>query len=226
MDISSLLRRTNSITINKEQNLIIKHYRNYPYTVLPQVALGLRSRDSLDAVYRCQTEKRKVRLLQEAGFQLAQEYLDFVVSRYEPMSVARYIPNFINVEEKIRQGVCREEALTLVGKCAAQLQALHLVGKSNGEAKITHGDPYLENMRYYEDGSVRLFDFEHQYTVMGSNALAMDGAIFVGHAVQVLRNCGHIKNKQDHSDLKDAIEQNYYELRTDAPQGRLYLRPK
>ncbi|MDO8656379.1 MAG: hypothetical protein Q7K45_04010, partial [Nanoarchaeota archaeon] len=197
---------------------------HYPYTVIPQVALGLRSKESLDAQYRCRTEQQKVHFLQDAGFPLAQEYFDFVDSKYEPMSIARYTPDFVNVEEKIRQGVSREEALVLVGKCAAQLQALHHAGKKNGEVKITHGDPYLENMRYYVDGLVRLFDFEHQYNVMGNNAVAMDGAIFTGHAAQVLRDCGHIKSKQDQSDLKDAIEQNYYGLRTDAPQGKMYLR--
>ena len=112
----------------------------------------------------------------------------------------------------------------MVGKCAAQLKVLHQVGKSNGEIKITHGDPYLENMRYYSDGSVRWFDFEHDYNIAGNEAVRMDGAIFAGHAAQVLRDCGHIKNKQDQNDLRDAIEQNYYGLRTDAPQGRIYLR--
>lgn len=224
MDSSSSLRRTNQTWINRDTGHFCKTYRDYPYTIIPQVLLGLRPRHALQGVFRCHTEERKVSFLQEAGFPLAQEYLLFENNPYEPLSVARYDPTFVNVEEKIRDWLSQEEALTLVGRCAAQLKALHQIGKSNGEVKVTHGDPYLENMRYYIDGSVRWFDFEHEYNVRGSDAVRMDGAIFAGHAAQVLRDCGHIKTKQDRSDLKDAIEQNYAGLRTDAPQGKMYLR--
>ena len=224
MDSSAALRRTNETWFREEKGIFCKAYRNYPYTIIPQVLLGLRPRQALNALYRCQTEKRKVALLQTAGFPLAQEYLDFVENEYKPMSIARYDPDFLNVEDKIRQGVSREEALTLVDKCAVHLQELHQVGKSNGEVKFTHGDPYLENMRYCADGSVRWFDFEHEYDLTGYEAVAMDGAIFVGHAVQILRACGHIVSKQDRRDVGDAIRQHYPGLQTDAPQGKLYLK--
>ncbi|HLC71195.1 MAG TPA: hypothetical protein VJI32_04255 [Candidatus Nanoarchaeia archaeon] len=224
MDSSSVFRRTNQTWINQGRNHFCKLYRDYPYTIIPQVLLGLRTRHALLGLYRCQTEQRKVACLQHAGFPLAQEYLLFESNPYEPLCVARYDSSFQNVEEKIRKGILKEEALTLVGKCAAQLLNLHQIGKQNGEITMTHGDPYLENMRYYPDNSVRLFDFEHDYERRGNDAAAMDGAIFVGHAMQVLRDCGHIKNKQDYSDVRDVIEQQYPGLRTDAPQGRMYLR--
>ena len=224
MSLSALLRRTNRIEIDQDYNLLFKTYRNYPYTVIPQVALGLRSKVSLQGLYRAETEQRKVRFLEKAGFPLGEHYVDFMLRPDKPTVTVQYDQTFLNVEEKIKQEVSKEEAFTLVGKCASQLRELHHAGKSNGEIKMTHGDPYLENVRYYANGSVRWFDLEHQYTVLGTNAVAMDGAIFVGHALQVLRDCGHIKNKLDRADLRDAIEQHYPGLRTYAPQGKTYLR--
>ena len=222
MSLSALLRHTNKIKRNPERGYLVKIYLDYPHTVFGQFALGLRPWSALRAVYRCEIEQRKVDILQRAGFPLAQEYLLFENSPYEPMSVVRYDPSFLNVEEKIRQGMAKEDALTLIGRCATQLRELHQVG--NGSRALTHGDPYLENIRYYPDGSVRWFDFEHEHTSVGDEAKAMDGAIFVGHALQVLRSCGHVKSKQDRADLRDAIEQHYPRLRTDAQQGKLYLR--
>ncbi len=221
MGLAALLRRTNRIIHHPERGISVKIYRDFPYTVVPQVALGLRPWRALHAEYRCRTEKRKVASLQEAGFPLAQEYLYFEVSKYEPMVIMRYAADFMTVEDKLRQGMTREEAFALVGRCAAQLKELHQVrGRST---ELTHGDPYLENARYYANGSVRWFDFEHEHRCTGSDARAMDGAIFLGHAFQVLGSCGQLQSTQDRADLKDAIEQYYPGLRTEASRGRLYL---
>lgn len=222
MDLAAVLRRTNKRRENREWGVLVKIYRDYPCPVVPQVALGLRPWQALQAEYRCRTEERKVAILQQAGFPLAQEYLDFVVSKYEPMAVMRYAADFMTVEDKIRQSMAKEEAFALVGHCAAQLKELHQVQSRSQE--LTHGDPYLENIRCYADGSVRWFDFEHEHRCTGSDARAMDGAIFVGHAFQVLRSCGQLQSTQDRADLRDAIEQHYPGLRTDAPRGKLYLR--
>ncbi len=210
MDLLALLRRTNKLEIDPEKGLITKTYRNYPYTVLPQVALGLRGKSALDGQYRATVEREKIERLRQAGFLLAQEYLEFRPQQL----VMRYVGDFVNVEQRMRDGIPMQTALILVSKCAAQLHALHSEG-------IIQGDPYLENFRLIGEMQTPPFDFEQQYN--SKHDTAMDGAIFLGHAVQVLRDCGHLQSRRDILDLIDAIDLGYPKMPRDAPQGKLYL---
>ena len=215
MSLTDRLRRTNKIEIDTEQGLVFKFYRDYPGTVLPQVALGLRPARTLYSVHRAQTEYRRVTALQRMGFPLAQEYLDFDVKGNTPSVTLRYHPQFMHVEDVLRMGIPPAQARVMLKKCAAILQELH--------DYTVHGDPYLENFRLMSDNSIRSFDFEQEYNCEGKAAQQMDGTILFRHAVHLFRECNYADAATVKEEVAQLIREEYPQLELLAPRGRAYL---
>ncbi|HLC68633.1 MAG TPA: hypothetical protein VJH24_02235 [Candidatus Bilamarchaeaceae archaeon] len=212
------LRRTNEIIIHSDQRMVVKRYRTSPPSVAGQVFCGLRRRRALLAVHRWETEKLKVEAVRSFGIALPFEYHGFYEGRLgydsKPFVVMEYLPGFLTAEDRLRNGMSTEEAFQLVGRCAVTLSDFHLASNGHGK-RMAHGDPYLEN---FDGADAKLFDFEHDHPCDGGGALVRDQLIFFWHAVNVLKDTGHLKTRRDLERLIDTVHTGYPGMETSVAQ--------
>ncbi len=224
-------RRTNTVQL-KDDGLVTKIYKNNPVSVLCQVPLGIRSPHALRGVYRWETERRKIRKIEAIGLPMPFEQYDFV-NNGVPSLTTNYIEGFETAEDRVRNSVTLDEALTTVTKCAQALRQLHYGGKTARLGfTLTHGDPFLENFGFVPAPTgerVVAFDFEHEHK--GDIDITRDVAFLYWHAFDVLVQQGYgvqsidpfwvdwepqpirgINSLRDVGLLMDAVQEGYPEM--------------